>query len=49
MEILKSKFKIPPLPLYNVANRKHCLTQVLLIVRQHCQEGEGKRNTKLSK
>ena len=49
MGILKDMFKIPPLPLYNVVNQQHCLTQVLLIIRQHCSEGEGERNTNLSK
>ena len=34
--ILKSLFKLPPLPLYNVLSRQHCLTKVFLIVPQHC-------------
>ena len=49
MGILKSVFQIPPLLLNNVANPEHSLTQVLLIVSQHCQKGEGGRNIKLTK
>ena len=45
MGILKRLFKIPPVPPYNVANPKHSLTQVMLIVSQHCEEGEEGRNT----
>ena len=33
MEILKSVFKDPPLPLYNVASRQHSLTHVKIIIR----------------
>ena len=36
MAILKSVFKVPPYLLYNVANLKNSLTQLLLIVSQHC-------------
>ena len=49
MGVLKCVFKISPLPLNNVVNPLHCLTQVLIIVPQNCKEGEGERNTKLSK
>ena len=34
--ILKSVFKIPPPPVYNVANVQHSLSHVLVIVSQHC-------------
>ena len=49
MGTLKIMFKNPPLPLYNVANPKHSLTQVWPISFQHCYKGEGGRNTKLYK
>ena len=37
-------FKIPPFSPCNVANPWHCLTQLSLIVSQHCYEGEEGRN-----
>ena len=40
----KNCSKIPPLPLYNVANPKHSLTQILLIVSNIVKRGEEKKS-----
>ena len=49
MGALKIMFKNLPIHLHSVGNQKHILTQSLLVVSEHCQDGEGGKNTKFPK